>query len=64
MLMNWSHYLNILSKNDPDSIDALADAMSEQGWHEMADALLNSGNSRLVGVARQWKSRRELKAQP
>ena len=53
-------YKYFLSKNDPDSVDALAAAMTEHGWCDMADALANSGNPRLTDVARQWQSRTEL----
>jgi hypothetical protein len=53
-------YKYFLSKNDPDSVDALATAITEHGWYDMADALASSGNSRLAEAARQWQSRSEL----
>lgn len=57
-------YKFFLAKNDPDSIDALVAAMTKHGWYEMADALLNSGNSRLADAARQWQSRSDVQLQP
>jgi HEAT repeat protein len=56
-------YKYFLLKNDSDSVSALIAAMNEHGWYEMADALRDSGDSRLVDAARQWELRHELQLQ-
>ena len=56
-------YRYFLLKNDSDSVTALVAAMNEHGWYEMANALRDSGDSRLVDAARQWELRQELQLQ-
>jgi hypothetical protein len=41
-------YKYFLLKDDPDSVAALVAATNDHGWYEMANALRNSGDSRLV----------------
>jgi HEAT repeat protein len=53
-------YKYFLLRKDPDSVTALVAAMNEHGWYAMADALRDSGDSRLVDAARQWELRHEL----
>jgi len=56
-------YRHFLLKNDPESVAALVAAMNAHGWYEMADALRDSGDSRLVDAARQWERTHELQLQ-
>ncbi len=56
-------YKYFLLRKDPDSVAALVVAMNEHGWYAMADALRDSGDSRLVDAARQWELRHELQLQ-
>jgi HEAT repeat protein len=58
-----SAYRYFLLKHDPESVAALVAAMNEHGWYAMADALRDSGDSRLVDAARQWELRQKLQLQ-
>jgi HEAT repeat protein len=53
-------YNYFLTRKDSDSVAALTAAMNEHGWYAMADALRESGDSRLADAAQQWELRHEL----
>ncbi len=46
-----------------ESVAALVAAKNEHGWYEMAGALRDSGDTRLVDVAKQWELKHELELQ-
>jgi HEAT repeat protein len=50
-------YISLIRWGEPGSEDALAETLNRFGNTEMAQALLNSGNSRLEQAAREWAGR-------